>query len=162
MNEDDKIIIDVKKLFPQVARRMQILKQLHRTWPSVVGKAASRHSVPYDLIKNDLYVAVENPQTAQIIANMKGNIEHVLANSHDYHEDINLKIHVGNVPRPKPKASPAMAKAQKSKKAVNVNIDENLVNKYIAECPDSLPDDAKSAISHLRAYLEAVQSQKSL
>lgn len=147
-DEDERAVIDVRRLFPQVVRRMKILEHLTRTWPSVVGPAASKHSVPYDLINNELYVAVENNHTAQIIANMRGNISRAFANRYDYHDDIELKIHVGRVPEPEAKR-PA---THKSKQAVKV--DDNLVNEYIAECPDSLPDDAKFAISHLWAYLE--------
>ncbi|MBQ7733156.1 MAG: DUF721 domain-containing protein [Synergistaceae bacterium] len=157
MNEDEKAAIDVRKLFPQVVRRMEILGKLHRTWPSVVGVAAARYSEPYDFIKNDLYVNAANNHTAQIIANMKGNIARALANRYDYHEDIDLKIHVGKVPEAKAKTQPAKTQAKESKQAVKVSVDDNLVNKYIAECPDSLPDDAKFALSHLKAYLEALR-----
>ena len=155
MNEDKKIIIDVKKLLPQVARRMYLLEHLHRTWQSVVGPAAARHSAPYDLINNDLYVKVTDNHTAQIIANMKGTIARKIADRYDYHEDVKIKITQDIAPETKAKTKPAAVQPKKSKQAVTV--DENLVNKYIAECPDALPDDAKLAISRLRAYLHALR-----
>ena len=64
MNDESKINLDAKKLFPEVARRMQILEALKSAWPSIVGTAA-KYSRPYDLILNDLYVEVKNQQTAQ-------------------------------------------------------------------------------------------------
>ena len=155
MNEDKKIIIDVKKLLPQVARRMHILEQLRSTWPSVVGPVAARHSEPYDLINNVLYVKVTDNHTAQFIANSKGTIARKIANQYDYHEDVKIKITEGIAPETKAKTKPAAVQPKKSKRAVTV--DENLVNEYIAECPDSLPDDAKLAISRLRAYLHALR-----
>ena len=155
MNEDEKAAIDVRKLFPQVVRRMEILGKLHRTWPSVVGVAAARYSEPYDFIKNDLYVNAANNHTAQIIANMKGNIARALANRYDYHEDIEIKITKGETHEEK--AQPAKSNI-KSKQAVNnIIVDDSLVNEYISECPDSLSSDAKFAASHLMAYLESLE-----
>ena len=160
MNEEGNLIIDVKKLLPQVARRMDILEQLYKNWASVVGPAPSRHSKPYDWIKNDLYIAVNDNATAQVISNMKGTISRKLANLYDYHEDIEIKITNGE--RHNDKAQPAKSNIN-SKQAVNVNVvvDDGLVDKYISECPDTLPDDAKFAASHLMAYLESLQSLRS-
>ena len=158
MNEDEKTIFNVRKLFPEVSRRMQILEHLRRTWPSVAGPAG-RHSFPYDLIINDLYVAAENNHTAQIIANMKGNISRVFANRYDYKDKVNVKITIGKPPEHKAKTRPAHDNNNnnKTEQAVEVEVDENLVNEYISECPDSMSDDAKFAISHLRAYLESLR-----
>ena len=158
MNEDEKLIINVKKLLPNVARRMDILEQLYKNWASVVGPAPSRHSKPYDWIKNDLYIAVNDNATAQVISNMKGTISRKLANLYDYHEDIEIKITNGE--RHNDKAQPAKSNI-KSKQAVNVVVDDSLVDKYISECPDTLPGDAKFAASHLMAYLESLQSLRS-
>ena len=159
MNEDRKLIINVKRLLPHVARRMNILEQLYKNWASVVGPALSRHSRPYDWIKNDLYILVDNNQTAQMISNMKGNISRALANRFDYHEDIEIKIINWKPHENNSKKQPAKNNA-KSKQAVNVNVSDSLVNEYINDCPDTLPGDAKFAMSHLMAYLENVNRVK--
>ena len=156
MNEDERLIIDVRRLLPQVALRMRILEHMRKNWASVVGPAPSRHSKPYDFIKNDLYIAVDSTHTAQVISNMKGNISRVLANRYDYHEEIELKITAGE--RHEDKAQPAKSHIE-SKQAVNVS--DSLVNEDINECPESLSNDAKFAMSHLMAYLESLQSLRS-
>ena len=43
-----------------------------------------------------------------------------------------------------------------AKSQQEIIINDEQVNKYISECPEDLPDDAKFAISHLRAYLESI------
>ena len=161
MDEDEKVLIDVRKLLPQVAKRINILESLYKNWASVIGAVLSRHSKPYDMIKNDLYIAVDTTHTAQMISNMKGNISRVLANRYNYHEDIELKITIWDSHKDNAKRQPAKNNA-KSKQAVNisVSVDDSLVNEYINECPDTLPGDAKFAMSHLMAYLENVKRVK--
>ncbi|MBQ7577286.1 MAG: DUF721 domain-containing protein [Synergistaceae bacterium] len=151
---DEKINLDVTKLFPEVARRMQILDELKKLWPSIVGIAA-KYSSPYDLIHNDLYVEVKNQQTAQMIQNMRGNITRAFITRYKYDKDskINVIIKRPNVEKAKIKPAPVKKQA--------VKIDDSLVNEYMSECPESLPQDVKFAISHLRAYLEAIGSQSS-
>ena len=151
MNDESKINLDAKKLFPEVARRMQILEALKSAWPSIVGTAA-KYSRPYDLILNDLYVEVKNQQTAQMIQNMRGNITRAFITRYKYDKDskINVIIKRPNVEKAKIKPAPVKKQA--------VKIDDSLVNEYIRECPEDLPENAKFAISHLRAYLEAIGS----
>ena len=156
MNEDGKLIIDVRKLLPQVAKRIAILESLYRNWESVVGHAAANYSKPYDFIKNDLYIAVNDNATAHIISNMKGTISRALANRYGWHEDINLKITIWD--NREDKAQPVKSNA-KSKQTVNVSA--SLVSEYMSECPDTLPSDAKLAMSHFMAYLESVKQIKS-
>ena len=148
---DEKINLNIAGLFPEVVRRLKILDALRSSWPSIVGVAA-KHSIPYDLIVNDLYVAAENQHTAQMIQNMRGNITRALITRYKYNEDskINLIVRLGRPPVIKATIKPAPDNT--TKQAVIINDEQ--VNKYISECPEDLPDDAKFAISHLKAYLE--------
>ncbi|MBQ7560341.1 MAG: DUF721 domain-containing protein [Synergistaceae bacterium] len=149
---DEKINLNITRLFPEVVMRLKILEALKSSWPSIVG-AAAKHSVPYDLILDNLYVAAENQHTAQMIQNMRGNITRALITRYKYNENakINVIIRLGRPPVMKAIIKPAQDNA-KSQQAVIINDEQ--VNKYISECPEDLPDDAKLAISHLRAYLE--------
>ena len=151
---DEKINLNITRLFPEVVMRLKILEALKSSWPSIVG-AAAKHSMPYDLILDNLYVAAENQHTAQMIQNMRGNITRALITRYKYNENakINVIIRLGRPPVLNATIKPADINA-KTKQAVIINDDQ--VNKYISECPEDLPDNAKLAISHLLVYLESI------
>ena len=149
---DGKINLNVARFFPEVVRRLQILDAVKNSWPSIVG-AAAKHSIPYDLILDDLYVAAENQHTAQMIQNMRGNITRAFITRYKYNENakINVIVRLGRPPVMKAIIKPAQDNIKQE-----IIINDEQVNKYISECPEDLPDDAKFAISHLRACLESI------
>lgn len=74
MNEDKSIYIDAARMFPEAAKRVRILEELTRFWPSVVGGNISRYSRPCVLGVNELVVSVNNDYALQKLMNMKGTI----------------------------------------------------------------------------------------
>ena len=79
MTEDEGIIIDAKKWFPEAARRVEILERLRRSWEMVVRMPAiARNSWPIILGVNELTVEVRDDAARERLSKMKGNIEGAL------------------------------------------------------------------------------------
>ncbi len=77
-DENEHINIDIERLFPEAARRVRVLEELKRSWPSVVRNAAAR-SMPSVLGVNAITVLVDSEHTANMIRKMKGNIMRALS-----------------------------------------------------------------------------------
>ena len=97
MNEDDGMRIDLRGLFPEAVKRVEILGELGRMWPSVVGVAA-RWSRPSVLGVNGLTVETNNAQARGMLSKMTGNIERALGRLGYEADDFAVKI-VDNVRR---------------------------------------------------------------
>ena len=82
-DENERIHIDIEQLFPEAARRVRVLEDLKRKWPSVVGIPASRHSWPCVLGVNAITVSVDKEQTAALIRKSKGNIMRALSSRYN-------------------------------------------------------------------------------
>ena len=147
MNEEKPISIDVYKMFPAAARRVQILEELKRSWAGIVRQAA-RDSEPYCLGVNELCVAVKNKQAEAMLMNMKGTILRAMNKRWGYESDgeFTLKI-THSIPKPK-------VIQQEPVKEVKIEVDEEKVRQYMQNLPDTLPENLKYALAHLRAFLE--------
>ena len=139
--------INLRKLYPEAVRRVEILEGLKKCWPSVVRMAA-KYSIPYCLGVNELTVSVSNPQTADMIKRMRGNIMHVLSQRFNYKHDDNFSLIItNNIPAEK-------IHKTKPKHSINIEISESEVKKYMAGAPDTLPEDINYALSHFKAFID--------
>ena len=145
--EDDELRIDLRKMFPDAVKRVEILERLKRSWPSVVGMLNARYSWPCVLGVDGLTVEAVNDQARTQLAKMKGNIMRGLSRlGYDAGENFTVKI---NARESKQKLS-----AKKPVKKVKVIEDTEKTRQYMSGAPDTLPEDINYALSHLRAYLE--------
>ena len=145
-NEDDVLNIDPQNLFPEAARRVEILERLKSLWPAIVNPANARYSCPVALGVNFLAVSAVNEKAKSNIANMKGNIQRGLKRlGYDTGENFALKINV--------RESQKNLHDGKSK-AVKVIESEEKLRQYMSSAPDTLPGDINSALSHLMMYLD--------
>ena len=129
-----------------------MLEDLKKTWAGAVGLALARHSMPYNLGVNEISVAADGEKAAAMLRNIKGNIIRVLTLRYGLNcgEDFNLKITIG---------IPAQRKIPETKtihknNASEIKIDDETVKKYMADAPETLPEDINYAISHLRVFFE--------
>ena len=147
MNENESIHIDVERMFPAAARRVKILEELKRFWPSVVGESISRYSRPCVLGVNELVVSVNNDYARQRLIHMKGTIlKKLLRLEYKPEGDFVLKV-TGAEPQDR-NAKTVRSVHRKFK------TDEERVKQYMCDAPDTLPEDINYAVSHLKAYLE--------
>ena len=149
-NEDEGIVIDVSKVFPEAARRVEILAKLREIWPVVV-RNLSRWSWPDVLGVNELTIRVnaQGQQAKDKLYKMKGNVVRALSNlGYKTGEDFSLKIVDYD----------ALPKKTVDKKPVRKRRepDEEKVKRYMEGAPDSLPEDINHALSHLMAYLDGL------
>ena len=151
LNEEEKFSINLEKLFPEAARRVEILEALKNSWPAVVGVALASHSMPYNLGVNEISIAVDSQNAEIMLKNMKGNILRALKLRFNFISDgeFNLKITKG-VPNKR------LLKIKNVKKihASDIKISEEEVNKLMAGAPETLPEDINYSISHLKVFLE--------
>lgn len=91
---EERITINLAKLFPEAARRVEILEDLQKTWAKVVGAALVRHSLPYNLGINEISIKVDSPQVANMLKKMKGNVLRALNTRYGYESegDFILKV----------------------------------------------------------------------
>ena len=152
MNEDDGIIIDVRKWFPEAVRRAEILERLKRSWDSVVRfPAVSRYSEPVVLGVNYLIVEAWNDQAKSRLSNMTGNIIRTLS-SWGYNAGENFTLRV-NERKSQKKITP------KKPSRINVIENEEPTRQYMKGAPDTLPEDINYALSHLKMYLDGRKIQ---
>ena len=149
-NEDEGIVIDVSKVFPEAARRVEILAKLRERWPVVV-RNLSRWSWPDVLGVNELTIRVnaQGQQAKDKLNKMKGNVVRALSKlGYKTGEDFSLKIVDYD----------ALPKKTVDKKPVRKRRepDEEKVKRYMEGAPDSLPEDINHALSHLMAYLDGL------
>ena len=92
-NGEEKITINLAKIFPAAARRVEILEDLQKNWADIVKQYAP-HSKPYNLGINKIEVEADSELAANNIRNMKGNILRVLKFRYGYKSegDFNLKV----------------------------------------------------------------------
>ena len=154
-DEDEKISFNFEKLFPQAARRVEILEALKSSWSSVAGDVLARHSMPYNLGVNEISIAVDSKNAEEMLRNMKGNILRALRLRFNFVFDgeFNLKI-TAKIP---PKKIPENKKSNKIH-ASDIKISEEEVKNLMAGAPETLPKDINYAISHLKIFLEKSKS----
>lgn len=147
ITEDDKLRIDPRKLFPEAVKRVKILEDLKRSWPSIVGIENARYSWPCVLGVDGLTVEAVNDQTRNNLAKMKGTILRGLSSlGYEAGENFTVKINERESKKKLP--------AKKPVKKVKVIESEKKVRQYMSGAPDTLPEDINYALSHLRMYLE--------
>lgn len=115
-----------------------------------MGPALVRHSFPCNLGVDEITVAVDDKNAANMITRMKGNITRALTSrwSYNVNEKFSVKIIIG---------APKQTKRREiePKKIIEVKVDEEKVNEYMKNAPAGLPEDINFAISHLRVFMEA-------
>ena len=97
-DENERININLERMFPEAARRVHVLEELKRSWPSVVGIPASRHSIPCVLGVNTITVSVDSDEAANSLRKSRGNIMKALSSQFGCMTDNNfvLVIKIGN------------------------------------------------------------------
>ena len=145
--------LDVSKMFPEAARRVEVLEKMKRSWPSIVGMPTARYSQPYNLGVNELWVCVNNPNARNALMKSKGSIVRRIARQLDYDlgEDFVLTL-TDSIPKPK--------KQDKPKVHAKIVIDEERVRQCMKDAPETLPEDINYAISHLQVTLEQINPQR--
>ena len=147
---DEKISFDLTKLFPEAAKRVEILEDLQKNWVQVVQIARARHSWPYNLGINEISVEVDSERMAGMIKGIKGNILRALEARYGYESkgEFILKVTQGT-PYTKTNIRPKIIKRTK-----NINVDEEHVKELMNDAPKDLPENINHAISHLQALME--------
>ena len=146
MNEDGRITIDMRRMFPEAVRRVEVLERLRRSWPSIVGTVNARYSWPCVLGANGLTVEAVNEQAKSRVLKMKGNILRAFTLwGYDTGKNFTLSI---NAQKPQKKLT------VKSPATTKFSVSEEKVRQYMSGAPDTLPEDINYALSHLKAYLE--------
>ena len=144
--EDGKVILDVRKLFPQAVRRAEILERLKRSWPSVVGMPVARYSWPCVLGVDVLTVEAVNEQARNRLANMRGNILRGLTRlGYEAGENFTVRINERESKKKLLAKKPACVKVIES---------EERLRQYMSGAPDTLPEDINFALSHLKMHLD--------
>ena len=147
MTEDEGIVIDARRWFPEAARRGEILDRLRQSWGMVVRMPAiARKSWPIILGVNELTVEVTDDTARGMLSNMKGNIEVALRRL-GYKADGDFEVKIVGAKKPERKIT-------KKKASRKIIVDEARVKKYMERASDVLPEDISQALSHLMAYLE--------
>ena len=89
-HEDEKFFYSAEYLFPEAARRVEILEGLKNSWQSLFPPMIARHSLPYNLGVNEISIAVDNKNTEEMLRNSRGNILRILKKKFDY--DISIQL----------------------------------------------------------------------
>lgn len=145
MTEDDELRIDLRKLFPEAAKRVEILERLKRSWPAVVCAMNARYSEPVALGVDYLTVSATNDNAIKNIANMKGTILRGLKRlGYDAGENFTVRIN----------ARESHENLTEKSKRVKVNESEEKLRQYMSNSPDTLPEDINFALSHLMMYID--------
>ncbi len=141
------INVDLKNLFPELYERMEYLCNLKKFWPSIVGKACAKRSVPYDLVGGILYIYTENLKASQRLNNMAGNI---ISNcNNDFVR--NIKI-LNKMPGRKKIKFQSRSNAVNKNKIEIIAPEESDINKLIDPELKKLNPDAAEAIASLQAF----------
>lgn len=144
--EDDGMRIDMRKLFPEAVKRVEILERLKRSWPSVVGVINARYTRPCVLGVDCLTVEAANDFAKSNLANMKGNIQRgLLRLGYDAGENFTVKINARESQKKLTVKKPAGVKVIESNEKLR---------QYMSNAPDTLPEDINYALSHLMMYLD--------
>ena len=146
------INLDLRRMFPQAARRADILEELQRSWHRFVGDRLAKYSRPYNLGVNYLCVAAANIMVKDMLTKQKGSIARRMAKLLDYETgpDFELRI-TASVPKetPKPAKTPSSISS--------ITVDEERVRQLMEDAPPALPEDINYAISRLWAFTEQLQ-----
>ena len=150
MTEDDGLIIDLRRMFPEAVKRVEILERLKRAWPSVVRfPAVWRYSLPVVLGVNYVVVDVRNDTAKKMLSNMAGNIMRALsAMGYESDGDFSLRFHAV-------KKENLMGRKKSSVREILA--DGERVRQYMNGAPETLPEEINYALAHLRAYLDGRQ-----
>ena len=100
MNDDaGRIHINLERMFPEAARRVQVLEELKRSWPSVVGDITSRHSWPSVLGVNAITVQADSDKVAENLRRSKGNIMRALSSRFGCETDEGFTLTIKFIPQ---------------------------------------------------------------
>ena len=147
------IDLDPRRMFPQAARRADILEELQRSWHKFVGPALAKHSRPYNLGVNYLCIAAASEMAKDMLTQQKGSIARRMAKLLNYETgpDFELRI-TASIPKeaPKPVKSPSRISA--------ITVDEERVRQLMEGAPPTLPEDINHALASLWAFTEQLHS----
>lgn len=135
------------KMFPEAARRVEILEELKRSWKKFVGPDVARYSMPYNLGVDELCVCVIHHMAEKKLDGSKGSVIRRIAKhfGKDLGSDFRITI-THSIPAPKPKAPAPQRKL--------VPIDEERARQHMADAPATLPEDINLALCRLWTFLE--------
>ena len=98
-DETERIHIDIEQLFPEAARRVRVLEELKRSWPSVVRRDIALRSTPCVLGVNAITVMADSENTAKELRKMKGNITRALSSRYNCRTDKDFTLTIKFTPR---------------------------------------------------------------
>ena len=153
-NEDEKIFVNPEYLFPEAARRVKILEALRNSWAAMFPPMIARHSLPYNLGVNEIFISVDNKNTADILKNSRGNILRALKRfEYEPAGNFELKITFGK---------PVKVIKDKPRKEFlpEVKITDEELKARMEGAPETLPEEINQAVSHLKIFLEKRFPQK--
>ena len=86
MSGEVRAVFDPYVMFPEAAKRVEILEDIKRKWPLIVGKDAAKYSMPYDLGVSGLWVQVDRKKkfARDTLTKSKKSIERRLARKCGY------------------------------------------------------------------------------
>ena len=146
--EEHRLSFDVSAMFPEAAKRVEVLEQIKRSWPNFVeNRAVAKNSYPYNMGVNELCVCVTSSYAESYLMRSKATIARRIAKhlGYDFGKDFVLTLS-GKIPQPKPQA--------KKPKAPEIVVDEEKVRQYMQDAPETLPEDINYAVSRLQVLLE--------
>ncbi|MBR2207243.1 MAG: DUF721 domain-containing protein [Synergistaceae bacterium] len=148
LSEDEKFFINPEYLFPEAARRVKILESLKNSWAALFPAMIARHSFPYNLGINEIYISVDNKNAEEMLKNSRGNILRALKRfDYEPQKNFELKITYGEPIK-------ILEVSQRKEILPEVKITDEELNSKMKGAPESLPEDINHAISHLKIFLE--------
>ena len=139
----------LKRLFPELAFRMEFLKHLKNNWPSIIRGNISRLTRPLDFRGGILYIDADNPQAAQMLLNMKGNIKRACLKISSVLNLQDIKIIQGYRAKNNGTKNNAAKKLKPEIKITDAEI-KNVIDNDL----NIINPDAAYAIAHLRVFFE--------
>lgn len=148
LKEDKKIFIEAEHLFPEAARRVKILEALKNSWATLFKNGVGRHSYPYNLGINEIFIFVDNRNAENMIRKSRGNVLQALKRlDYELPKNFELKF-IYKIPA-KIRESEA-----KRESFPEVKITEEELRIKMQGAPESLPEEINQAVSHLKIFLE--------
>lgn len=144
--EPERPALDVYRMYPEAAKRVELLEKIRRSWQDIVGQRLAPFCVAYSLGVDELCIFVHDENAARRLKQMKGTIARKINRifGHKFNVTILRKLPVVEKPvDPKPYPKPR-----------KIIVSEERVRQLMESAPDSLPEDINYAIAHLWAFLE--------
>ena len=94
MDAEQRIAINVERMFPEAARRVRVLEAMQRSWAEIVSAPIARCSWPYNLGVNKLCVACTRKAAEGKLRAMKATIVRRVKKVLDYEFEGDFELEV--------------------------------------------------------------------